>query len=619
MLSLDEDKLMAEIAAQRKSRDDALDGIKELVERYPGSWYANGAPGHEADFDSENASFEYLSFQMSQLVWANPRVRVITRRQRAQQFVAEAMNWGINRWIADTDLKTCLEDLAVDFSFAWGVAHVTQSPRIEAYEPEDPALWPQLSRISPWDFGWDHRAPTFRRARMMWHRYRIDREDLLEVARLDRKLPKDRREGWIYAAVDGLSTASAAEKRTRHLFGRDALEDEPDREELEIVEVYLPGHQLPGEPGPRDGFNGTIVTLGCAGKDDEHGVMLREPRPFYGPRWGPYSLLGAYIVPDSTFPLSLLCATAGHIEQARRLSQAVDRQVAAYKRFGLASATAGDLPKTIKDAKNDHVYRMTQAGDVAQIFKEFEIGGTTSPNLAAEMRAIEKRNRAMGMDDAQRGSVTGEGTATEVQIATEAALGRQGYVKSRFQDGIRRALKTVAWYLYHSDQVIIPLGQEVADSLDLESLGLPPDAELWFRGGSHDEASGVSYDDLGLEIEPYSMERPSESFLRQRGAFLAGVVQMAPGIAMLAQLGGDVKGILDALGDANGMPNLSRYFPGIETADLSAILPEQAQPRLGRDTGAVGAMRTASQAGKSTAVGGGGGRGQRSALEAMSA
>lgn len=592
MFSLETDKLLAEMRAQARARDEHLDGARVLMERYPGQWYSTGGVLNEdQEFDPENAAFEYISYTMSQLVWANPRWRVTTRRPRAQQMVAEAMQWMMNRWSADSDLKTVLEDLAVDYCFAWAIAHVSPQKRPDSYEAEDPIFWPQLSRISPFDFGFDHRAPTWRRARMLWHRYRYDKDDLIELARADRELPREQREGWNVKAIEQMNTTSPAASwlgtHQKKKPNTTTEVDEPDREEIEAVDIFLPGHRLPNKPGPEEGFNGTILTLGVSGSTTETSgaVMLREPRPFFGPRWGPYTVIGAYIVSDSPYPLGLLTAVGGHIEEANRVAKAVSRQVRAYKRLVVCSSLDTTMATKLKDGKNDHVYQSSGA-NLEAMFNEAEIGGTTPGNVAAELRAIQKRDRAMGFAENQRGITTGD-TATDVTYANEAAQGRQGNVKGRFQDGIRRAGKTVAWYGYHMDEIVTPLGPEAT-----EAFGLEDDEEAWFVGGSFEDGTGTTFDDLGLEIEPGSTERPNEAALARQGELLIQLVQMAQAFPMLAQMGADVKGLIDAIGDAYGYPRLSRLFPGIESVDLASIQPAEAEPRMARDVGLAGLFKS---------------------------
>ncbi len=583
-ISLDVPRLMEEVEAQSKARDEHLAGSELLLERYPGDWWGKGGiRGDMTAHNSENASFEFLSYSMSQWVWDNPAWRVSTKRPRAQQMVAEAMGFWLNTWTKDSDLKTVLQDIAVDFAFAWGVAHVTAVPRPETYESEDPFLTPQVSRISPWDFGFDSRAPTWRRARMLWHKYRIDKEDLIEAAEKDRELPRDKRAGWKQQAIRELQETTPGEQAVKRLGGVERKHAQPDRKEVEVLEIYLPGYQLPGKPGPDDGFNGTVVTLGISGASrSESGgaVMLKDPRPFFGPRWGPYTVFGAYIVPDSPFPLSLLAATAGHIEAASQIAQAVDAQVASYKRVLLSPD--GQLATTIKGAKNEHVYTCNTSPD---LIVEKEFGGTTAQNVAAKMMKIQSRDRAMGFAENQRGTTSGD-TATDVTYANESAAGRQGYVKSRYADGTRRVGKTVAYYGFHMDEIVSPMGPDA-----IEAWGLDPEDEVFFVGGSFEDGSGATFDDLGLEIEIDSMSRPSEQKLALQGQVLAQVAQMAPAFPMMAQTGCDVKGWLDAYGTANGIENLSKLWPGIESVDLASIQPAEAQPRLLKDVGLAGLLK----------------------------
>jgi hypothetical protein len=592
VLSLDAERVMAECRGQARARDSVLSGVEDLLRKYPGDWYTNGGVVDTArEVNSENAQFEFISYEMTQLVWANPRWRVTTRRGRAQQMVAEAMQWFMNRWTADSDIKPTLEDFAVDYSFCWAVSHVSPQPLPETYESEDPILFPQLSRISPFDFGMDHRAPSPRQARMLWHRYRIDKDDALERARRDKDLRRDRREGWNAAAIRELQETSNAESwlRTNHTLAHQAMSwrggvDEPDREQVEIVEVYFPGMRLPNKPGPDQGFNGVIATYGVGSGGDPSGAkVIRPPRPFFGPRWGPYEVIGCYIVPDSPWPLSLLQAAAGPIEQSRRISAAVDAQVANYKRLGITNDPV--LAKLVADKPNDsiHVYHGLNPD---RGFVEVESGGTTAPNVASEQRVLAKRDRVMGFSENQRGRTTGD-TATDVDYANMAAQARQGYRRGRFQDGIRRAGKTVAYYGYHTDEIVFPLGSEA-----VTALGLEPEEEAWFVGGRFEDGSGTTFDDLGLEIEPMSMERPTEQLLRGHGEFLANLMTLSQGFPMLAQMGADVKGIIDAYGEAYGMPKASRFFPGIESVDLASIQPAEAEPRLVRDVGIHGLLKS---------------------------
>lgn len=586
-LILDTQHLMEEVRADEKARDQRLEGVLELVRRYPGTWW-EGPPAPGGEPESENAIFEFCAFAIGQLVWKNPRWRSSTRRPRAQQMVAHAIQFGMNRWSVDTNIKTVLTDLAYDYLFGWCMGHVTETPVPESYESEDPMLWPQVSRLSPLSVGWDHRAPTFRRARLVHHEYTIDKDDLLEQAYRDKELPRGQRQGWRESAIKELTELDQREGRSKELWGSGLWDDGPDRHQVRVKCLWLPGVQLPNKPGPAEGFHGTLVTLGVSGGKGTEAVELRPPRPFFGPRWGPYTMIGTYVVPDNPFPLSVLLGGAANIEAASRLAAAVDRQVEAYKRILLAGAGDPTLGRLIKDSKNDHVYQTRVAlRDMENLLATFEYGGTNPANLQAEARSLLKRDRILGMDDVQRGRVSGRGTAHEVERAVEGSQNRFATVQGRWEDGVTQIGRTVAWYLYHNDTLQFPLGPEA-----VEALGLDPELdEPFFEGGTFEEGSGATFDDLGLELEPYSLGQQSDAVLQQRGQLIMTTLQLLPAIAQAQQVGGDVKALLDALGDSFGWPRYSSLFPGIQSADLSVLLPEQAEPRLSRDIGALGVIR----------------------------
>lgn len=86
---------------------------------------------------------------------------------------------------------------------------------------------------------------------------------------------------------------------------------------------------------------------------------------------------------------------------------------------------------------------------------------------------------------------------------------------------MERILKTAGWYLYYDDEVVFPLGSEASKELNTE--------EAWFSGGDPTPGSGYTYDDLELQIEAHSMERPDErTTLRRTLDFVNVVASTAP-------------------------------------------------------------------------------------------
>lgn len=606
MISLDPEKLMQEILADEKARNEKLYGLEEQVMRYAGPWHSGGPQSDRpADWDPENASFELLSYLVPRLVHGNPRFKVASARGASQRDVAVAIQHALNRWIEDSRFKTTLLDLAVDYGFRWGVAHVTPAPAHGSYEPEDPRLWPQVSRVSPWDFGWDRRAPAYRRSRYTWRRWTIDKEDLLEIAAADEKKPKDEREGWHYSAIEQLPTTSLMEHPFAAFGSSTGIKrrqsfDGPDREELVIYELHIP--EIPpekGDPGPEDGFNGALVTIaggvGPKGIQHERSSEIRPPRQFFGPRWGPHILIGCYTVPDDPFPLSVLCASANHIEQTNRAAVALDRAISNYAKFVITDDQ--ELASTMQGSKQDGVYVTSLVGELGKHVVQYEKGGASPPMVAAYQMFRDRMNRILGMDEVQRGAVTGEGTATEVKLAFESSLARFAFVDDKWQDGVTRIGQTLAWYLYHTDEISYSLGEDAADDIIEEMgperaamLGIRPGHPVFFQGGMFEEGSGGTFEDLGLALEPYSMARQSEASLRQKGEFmLLFATQIAPQIPILAKLGVDVRRLLDTLGESQGVADLASMIDLEQAAAAgdAMLQPERGEPRLTRDLGAL--------------------------------
>jgi hypothetical protein len=574
---------MREVLASARVRDTRREGIRALLAKFPGSWW-NGEPG-DGQFDPENAGFELVSYLMSQLVWSNPRVNISTRRPVVQQQVAEAMQFGQNRWIMDTDFHTTLEDFVVDYLYGWSVAHCTLVPRPEVHEAEDPPLWPQVSRLSPERCGWDHLCPTPRQARIIWHEWWADKDDMIERAERDRERPADKREGWDLAAIEDMTTSNAGMSILGAML-QDPNDNAIDRKQLRFVSIYLPGHQLDGEPGPAQGFNGTTLVLGCAnagGQAPSAGTIVQQPMPMFGPRWGRYIIGGTYPVPDSPHPLSVVLANAGHIEQASRSGAAISAAIESYAKIIVTTDT--QLAEILNNGKHSGIYTTGSLAELTNRITSIEKGGPTQPMLVGDQLIRARRDRALGFDDISRGIVTGDGTATEVQEAQQAAGARVAQIVGGFHTFARRILRTVAYDLYSTDEVVFSAGPEAA-----EAMGAPEGAEAIFEGGSFEVGSGATFDDLGLEIEPYSMARPTDQVRILRAQFYTTVWpmlgQMLP--AMVAQ-GWKPKPALRAIGDAYAIPNLE------DQVDMNMLLQsaqspfpgEDPMPRLLRDIGAA--------------------------------
>jgi hypothetical protein len=505
--------LIEEIQAACKARDEHLEQYEAMLARYHGPYYRQA--DQPDDYSPENSYYQYISVMVPRLVYDNPRVRVQSRRGGPNAQVAQAIRHGLNRWVRDYDLRKHLAEIAVDMLFSWGVMLVREETRKGVTLPGEQhrhgtrATWPITERIPQRKFLMDPGATRWQDARWYGHEWKRDKDDLLKLAE------KEPDQGWNADAIKALSYSRDEDQK----YGKD--QDYPDRNEIRCYEIYVPEVELDESPGHDQGFYGTIFTIGVnqsisdpdVDEDDIEAIMnsaefIRKPRPFYGPRQGPYVLFGVYKVPDSPWPLGPLTAVEGQITDLNEHVTAASIAMQKHKRIiGVNDPRTAQL---VKDLQSDYV-AVVPFEDGKALVQQFEMGGHTDHQNEWIAQSRNRMERNLGMDEALAGNVTGEGTATEHTIASGASSTRISYVKQAFADATRTLLQHVAFYMYHSDTITFPLGADVAGQ-----LGLPAIAEPWFRGGTEDIEDGFSFEDLELEIEPYSMERTNEGLAQKR-------------------------------------------------------------------------------------------------------
>lgn len=507
-------KLMEEVQAAVRYRDQHLKSLDEQLQRYRGPAWRKDGYTVGSDYAPENTYYEYVSLMIPKLIFDNPRVQVQSRKPGPANDVATAMRYGLNRWVRDCVLRKRLVELATDMLFSFGVAVVKESfadeagrsvslPTKETQDPSKP-LWPVVERICQKQFIIDPGCERPSDAIYMGHEFRRTRKDLLEMAK--------KTEGW---NVEAVREAAAAEPYAKK--GQNA--QYPNRDEIVVYEIWVADMELEESPGAEMGFHGTILTMAaCESAQGAQpiGKYLRKPRPYYGPRTGPYSMFGVYKVPDSPIPLSPLTAVESQITDLNQHVRSASNSMMKHKRIvGVNDPRTAQL---VKDTGHDYV-AVVPFEDGRAMVQEFELGGQTEQQANWIATCRERADRALGMDEALRGAVSGAGTATEHTIASEAANTRIAYIKQAFSDSVTALLEKVAFYMYHDDRIVFPLGSEVG-----RALGMPPDAVPYFEGGGHDLEEGYTFEDLELEIEPYSMERASEGMAQKRAMEMHGMI-----------------------------------------------------------------------------------------------
>lgn len=585
-------KLYEEYRASAAVRDTYLERSPQRKRRFTGPYHGPNDLSSDADFPLEAHDFEYLSLVAPRIVFDNPRVRVTTTLPASMGAIARGLQHSLNRLIMDTEICDPLTLLAFDSLSLWGFGIVEFEPW-KGVASEVEHVGQMHGKGQPWrpvlrhktakEAFWDHQAKRWQDRRFTGHLFARTKEDLL------REATDNPESGWIAEAIREAAVDSHLEE-----LGYEQR-DLRDRGLIVGVQMWVPG-KLPrgSKVGPEDGFHGTIFTLGVSapGAGKPKAQMLRKPMPFFGPPDGPYELFGMYPVTDETFPLSPCVATEVQVEDLNDHVTAASHSAAQYKRLVFVDARDPGLIDSIK--KDPDMFVVPVNGLDKQKVVQVELGGITQEQITYIGMARERLDRATAMQDAQRGNVTGAGTATENQIADQASETRMGFLKKRFTAQAARCLKKMAWYIYHSNKFAIPLGAEGAAELGqapqmiqgpMGPVAIP--AEPWFHGGYFFQKTGLSFEHLELKIEPYSMERTSEALQMAR---MQQAIQLSTTIAPIVPMNPHVrwKLLFQMIADTNNMPELAELIDFDMAAKLGGqmmALPGQAQVRATGDIG----------------------------------
>jgi hypothetical protein len=336
-----------------------------------------------------------------------------------------------------------------------------------------------------------------------------------------------------------------------------------DRQEMCVYEIWVPEiddeiAEIVDQVYGQGMVNGTIYTMVKGrSKSTKYDGFIRRPIPFFGPRNGPYTVFGVYTVPDDPYPLSPLVAIQSQIDDLNMHLSSVRMSAAAYKRLVLVDSRNHKLAQDIKDKPHDFIV-LSESLDKDKVIN-LEIGGITQQQVQYSAMAQDRLDRVSGIHDAMRGNISGDATATEVAVAESSASMRMAHLKRQFQESVDNLGRSVAWYMWHDDRVVIPLGKEGVITL-LESNPV-------FTGG----VGMPGWEDLEVSVDSYSMERVSEVMVQRRAMELLQITSnVAQGMVSMPHV--KWKEILSIVGDALNVPNLS------EMIDYG-MLQQQQQPQ----------------------------------------
>jgi len=551
MISLEPQDLYNEIKDAESLRKKHLDITKDIIGYMVGRKFRTD---HDSDRSPENYFFAYQAFVLPQLVFERPVVKCSTTKMVTDAETADAIEMALNQWIKETKFKDLLSELALDSLIGFGVSKVGLE-LVGDHEGQGlPAVFgdfemtpskPFAVRIDPSDFIIDAYCKKPSEARLIGHRFERDLEDLKLDSRYDP------------AAIEGLRI-NEPEKPEGSPFQK-VGDRQTNRKTVTLYELYIPEHAK-------------LITLainGAGGADSTGGPAILRTAQYYGPKEGPFTTWGLYLVPGQVYPLSPMMALFDQFLELNDHAAAASDEAASYKRVGLVDANDPELAKNLKDAKNGDLIKAKNINGK----QEMEVGGTSEGRLSYIDVLRERLDRLMGFSDAQRGKASGV-TATEASIADNNSDLRLEHMRQKTRDNAHDLLRKVGWYVFYEETVIQAVSR-------VDPVTQKP-VQGYVMGGVWPGQEQQNYVDLAIDIDPYSMVRVDDALLQKRAQdAIVLISQMAPMIPQMPYV--NWTGLLDQWGETMNIKKFSEV--ALNLPMLQAMMGQMAMQQQAAQMG----------------------------------
>jgi hypothetical protein len=490
-LDVSPDKLYEEIRLAEKLRNEHVEEADKIVRDYVGSYWKKSSSPDQTQL--ENHSFEFISLMLGRLVADNPAAMVNSYFPSFDQ-IAYGLEDSLNTWIRRNRLAGILECAVLDAFFCFGVLMTTFEEDPGGKKTGDGArrMVPRVHHVPYHRYFRDPESSMSEFPRFQGHVWKRDKEDLLRDPRFDKE------------AVRRLAVDVDLEKYTGKKPGEG---EKTERKEIVGYEIWVPDAKVEGS---NENTHGALFTLAVCVSDKEQDpkfAFIRKPRPYFGHPNGPYIVFGGWPVPNSPYPLSPLAATEAQAKELNIHVSAIARSAIQQKKIVIVPSSENGLAGVLANGKHGHVYKVK--GFVQGKHAEIEIGGPTESQVAYSQMARDRLDRNSGINDAQRGNLDPRVTATANNIAAQASSIRIDYQVRKVRESTITLLNNAAWLMYHSDNFVSLISREGAEKF-------PGMKTPMFGGGEHPESEGLNFEDLAIDIQPYSLERVDPLLQQQR-------------------------------------------------------------------------------------------------------
>lgn len=511
-----------------------LAAFPDIVQIMVGSYYRDDMKPLTPS--SENYPYSYLANVKPRLIFNNPRFNCTQETSSLDSKQMISMSKFANAWAVKEKLQAALSPWLTNALLMRGVILTT----FEDVDGDEDLPGDQMRRKMPRchviEMHRYFRDPVSTPAVKPRYKVHVWVRDLEDVKKM---------KGVNKAAVKNLIPDIDLEKLQRP-NQRQGVSDMPSRFEVIAYEMWVPECN-DYRTGDGRGQHGTIFTIAVGQKISDGGKVDRynknvgylfPPRPYYGPKWGPYTELEFIGVPGQTYGTSPVCVVMQQVEEVNAHLAATADAAARMKHLIFVDAANDTLQVATQNSPDGSVIaipNITKDSIIPAL-----IGGPAPEQYQYNEVARNRLDRNLGMDSAQRGEPVSGDTATATNVAYETLNIRMNDLKRITAQAVKQIVNTAAWYAWESNNVVMKLGGN-----DAAEMGFKSGAA--FMGGPQGGETLPEYDDSALELEPYSMEAVDEEKLAQQVMEAMGLIaQLAQEMQTAPWLGYDV--ILEQLG-----------------------------------------------------------------------
>ena len=532
MLDYSPKNLLQEVEAAEAHAKKHLAAFDSVIQVLVGSYYREDMK--PTNPSPENYPYSYVANVRPRLVFRNPKFNCSSQSTAidSKRLIYQAKF--VNRWAVRENLQKVLNPFVTTALLLRSVVLMTFED-----DPDDAMLpagkmkrkMPRCHLLENHRYFRDPTSTLATPPRYKGHVWVRDLEDVKKMEGVDKDV------------VSTLIPDVELKKLQRPNERQGTSRETPPRFEILAYEIWVPECN---DYRTNRGHNGTIFTVavgqtvnGNETKKHGEGAFLFPPRPFYGPKWGPYTELEFVDVPGQTYGTSPVSVVMQQVEEVNAHLSATADAAARMKHLLFIDAANDTLQVAVQDSPDGSVIGIPNITK-EQIIPAL-IGGPAPEQYQYNEIARERLDRNIGMDASQRGGggTSQKQTATYTNVQYETLNVRMDDLKRITAEAVQQIANTAAWYGWESNNVVMRLGGD-----DAEEMGMTSPA---YMGGPQNGEQLPTWDDAALELEPYSMEAVDEEKLAQEVTeALALIAQLAQEMQTAPWLGFDV--ILEQLG-----------------------------------------------------------------------